>query len=363
MKIKKLVICVAALAAALATIIPVTAEPSIQRFYPGFEGVRFVMTDEQSEVAEAVTQGPFPIEFLEEARLSSLSSWRMTDAKNTVYRLQIWEVLDSLGAYQLYTHWPEYAKSKNLERLKAPVGNWFNPEKSVFWRGNYFISVQRMDNSPLTTEEMTGLIDMFASGIELPNFLPVTVSHLPKEGMSLRSPLFYLGADTLKNNPRFPEPLLEDIGFADRIEITYAAYGPDASPLFLIGYPTHELAREYSAKIRADLDGYFSSEAVFLKRSGLLVAVFSGPEDLAVETLNQVSYSPSIQYFQKKSDEPRPSATKTFLGLITKAILGTGTFLIFIIIAGFFAGLLRYQIIQRFPKFVKRNDSIKLNLD
>jgi len=65
----------------------------------------------------------------------------------------------------------------------------------------------------------------------------------------------------------------------------------------------------------------------------LLVAIFTGPEDLAVEVLNQVSYAPTIQYFQKKKDEPKPGATRTFLGLITKAILGTGTFIIFIILA------------------------------
>ncbi len=364
MKLNKiLVLIAAALGASLLFINTCMAEPSIQRYFPGFENTRFVLTEEQTSTSEAQPKGPFPIEFLEEARLSSLSSWQMTDEKNVVYSLQVWEVLDSLGAYELYTHWPLFSGLEDHERLSAPVGNWFNPEKSAFWRGNYFITAWRNNRAPMKPDELSALIEKFTSGIAQVNTLPVTISHLPEEGLSGKSPLFYLGAETLRRNKQFPEPLLEDIGFNDRIEIAYTAYGPGEDPLFLIGYPTHELAREYSAKIRADLDGYFSEQSVFLKRTGLLVAIFIGPEDQAVEALNQVSYTPTIQYFQKKGDEPQPSATKTFLCLITKAILGTGTFIIFIILAGFFAGILRYQIIQKFPAFVKRNDSVRLNLD
>ena len=360
---KRFVVYPLILAAALLSIQAMLAEPSIQRYFPEFENTRFVLTDEQTTAAKAQVKGPFPVEFLDEARLSSLSSWKMTDEKNIVYDLQVWEVLDSLGAYELYTHWPLYSGLQQHNRLSAPAGNWFNPEKSVFWRGNFFISASRSDQSPLQPEELSALINKFTSGINLLNVLPVTISHLPEEGISSASPLFYLGSETLKRNSLFPEPLLIDIGFNDRIEIAYAAYGPEENPLFLIGYPTHELAREYSARIRADLDGYFSDQSVFLKRTGLLVAIFTGPEDLAVEVLNQVSYAPTIQYIQKKDEEPRPSATGTFLGLITQAILGTGTFIILIIIVGFFAGVLRYQIFQRYPEFVKRNDSIRLNLD
>ncbi len=339
------------------------AEPSIQRYFPGFSGIRFVLTDEQTDISAAQLKGPFPVEFLDEARLTSLSTWRMTSEPDAAYDLQVWEVLDSLGSYELYSHWPLYSGLQGYKRLSAPVGNWFTPQKSAFWRGNYFISVSRTDHSPLQPEEFSGLIDQFSANIEQLNVLPVTISHLPEEGISESAPLFYLGAETLKRNDFFPEPLLAEIGFNDRIEIAFASYGPENSPLFLIGYPTHELAREYSAKIKADLDGYFSKQSVFLKRSGLLVAIFIGPEDLAVKVLNQVSYAPTIQYFQKKGDEPQPSKTDTFLGLITRAILGTGSFIIFIIIAGFFAGVLRYQIIQRFPAFAKRNNSVRLNLD
>lgn len=364
MKLNKiLIVFPAVLAAGLLFIHTSLAEPSIQRYFPEFENTRFVLTDENTTEAQAQPNGPFPVEFLEEARLDSLSSWQMTTEDKTVYDLQVWEVLDSLGAYELYTHWPAYSGLQDHKRISAPVGNWFNPETSSFWRGNYFLTIKKNDGSPMRPEELSALIEKFASGIGQVNALPVTVSHLPDEGLSGSSPLFYLGAETLKGNARFPRPLLEDIGFNDRIEISYAAYGPEEYPLFLIGYPTHELAREYSAKIRADLDGYFSEQSVFLKRTGLLVAIFIGPEDLAVEVLNQVSYAPTIQYFQKKGDEPQPSATKTFLGLITKAILGTGTFIIFIIITGFLAGVLRYQIMQKFPAFVKRNDSVRLNLD
>jgi len=339
------------------------AEPSIQRYFPNFEECRFVMTGEETSAPDAQPRGPFPLEFLEDARLASLSSWRMTDDRKASYDLQVWEVLDDLGAYELFTHWPRLAGLESPSRLEAPVGNWFSPDKAAFWRGNYFIQISRSGGTPLQPGEITALIGRFAAAVELANLLPVTASHLPKEGMAENSALFYLGAETLKTNSLFPEPLLADLGFSDRIEVAYALYGPERSPLFLIGYPTHELAREYSAKIRADLDGYFSSQALFLKRSGLLVAIFSGPDAQASEVLNQVSYSPSIQYFQKKSDEPKPSATKTFLGLVTKAILGTGTFIVFVLVLGFCAGVLRYYIILRFPKFAKRNDTIRLDLD
>lgn len=338
-------------------------EPSIQRFFPGFEDSRFILKNEETSLAKVADLGPFPLAFLEESRLSSLSLWEMKSPNAINYNLKVWELLDDLGAYQLYTHWPELADRSGAERLDAPVGNWFSPQESLFWRGNFLISLSKKDGKPLQPGEFVSLVEAFTSAIDLPNLLPVTISHLPSEEMSVKTPLFYLGEKSLKSNKEFPEPLLQDIGFADRIEITYAGYGPERRPLFLIGYPTHELAREYSARIRADLDGYFSDQPVFMKRSGLLVAVFTGPEEQAVNLLNQVSYTPTIQYFQKAEEEPRPSATVTFLGLITKAILGTGTFIIFIIIVGFFAGVLRYQIMQKFPKFAKRNDSVRLNLD
>ncbi len=341
---------------------PLLGEPSIQRYFPEFENTRFVLTEEDTSLESAREKGPFPIEFLEESQLSSLSAWKMTGGNNIGYDLKVWEVLDDLGAYQLFTHWPSLSGPAEYKRLSAPVGNWFNPEQSVFWRGKFLIALRKSDRSSLEEEEFKSMVEAFSAGIKMENLLPVTISHLPDEGRTGITPLFYLGAETLSMNEHFPEPLLRDIGFADRIEIAYAAYGQENHPLFLIGYPTHELAREYSAQIRADLDGYFSNQPVFLKRSGLLVAVFSGPDDLAVEVLNQVSYAPRIQYLQKKADEPQPSATQTFLGLITKAILGTGTFIVFIIIAGFFAGIVRYQIHQNFPEFVKRNDSVKLNL-
>lgn len=321
------------------------------------------MLNEVTGLEEAADKGPYPIEFLEEAKLSSLSTWEMTRSSGESYQLEVWEVLDDLGAYQLYTHWPSQSNNLDARRVPAPVGNWFSPGKSVFWRGNFLISVSRNGNRKLQEGEFSSLVAQFTENISLPNLLPVTISHMPKEEMTGKTPLFYLGDGTLKTNEEFPEPLLRDIGFSDRIEIAAAEYGPESNPLFIIGYPTHELAREYSARIKVDLDGYFSNEPVFLKRSGLLVAVFKGPDDLAVKILDQVSYTPTIQYFQKKEEEPRPSATKTFLGLITKAILGTGTFIVFIIIFGFLAGVLRYQIIQKFPRFVKRNDTIRLKLN
>jgi len=362
MKSKKGILVLAAgLAAFLIAATPLFGEPAIQRYFPQFEDSRFVLVNELTSLDEAAEKGPFPIEFLEEAKLSSLSSWEVTWSSGESYQIMVWEVLDDLGAYQLYTHWPSLSSRPESRRVSAPVGNWYSPDESVFWRGNFLISIS--GGRSLQEDEFTSLVKAFVENITLPNLLPVTISHLPEEEISGKTPLFYLGSGTLKTNQEFPEPLLRDIGFSDRIEIASAEYGPDQNPLFLIGYPTHELAREYSAQIKADLDGYFSSEPVFLKRSGLLVAVFKGPDDLAIKILDQVNYTPTIQYFQKKEDEPAPSATKTFLGLITKAILGTGTFIVFIIIFGFFAGLLRYQIIERFPKFVKRNDSIRLKLD
>ena len=228
---KKSIVFTVALAAALLFVQFSLAEPSIQRYFPGFDGIRFVLTDEETVLSDAQPKGPFPVEFLDEARLSSLSAWRMTDEHNVAYDLQVWEVLDSLGSYELYSHWPLFSGLQGYERLSAPVGNWFNPEKSVFWRGNYFISACRNDHSPLQPEEFSALIEKFSANIGQLNVLPVTISHLPEEGISGSSPLFYLGAKTLKRNELFPEPLLEEIGFNDRIEIAFASYGPEEKPL------------------------------------------------------------------------------------------------------------------------------------
>jgi hypothetical protein len=214
----------------------------------------------------------------------------------------------------------------------------------------------------LLPQEFSTLVKDCLAHISLENLLPVSISHLPEEDLIAESVRFYLGAESLALNEHFPEPLLTEIGFADRIEIAVGQYQPGGESLFLVGYPTPKLAAAYFIKLQDRLQGFFSEQGVYMKRAGVLICIFVGPEHRAHVILPRVKYAPTIKWlYEKRLDTS--SETLTFLGLITKTILGTGVFILVILGTGLVLGLVRYEVLRRFPGFMGKKEMVRLNLD
>jgi hypothetical protein len=248
-------------------------------------------------------------------------------------------------------------------QLELAVGNRFLPGQGIFWSGNFFLRITRVRGAPLTPKDFGEIATSFSEGLALENLLPVTLTHLPKEDLSPGSVQFYLGDSSLALNERFPEPLLQEIGLEDQIEIAYGQYEPDDSALFLIGYPTPALADEYFIDLQKSLQNFFSTEGVYMKRAGVVIAVFVGPEQSAQRVLGQVKYAPTIKWLYQKEPEAYSEEMMTFFGLITKTILGTGVLLLLIVGAGCVAGLLRYEFLRRFPRLSSHKEPVRLELD
>ena len=338
-------------------------EPSIQRFFPEFSGYRFLMLEEVNSLEDDAGIGPIPQKILEEALFQSYSRWRVTRSPSDDYELGVFEFADSSGSFQLLSLWPRFNGQIQWTRLDLPAGNKWGPGEGVFWRGNYLFNVTASSGRRLTGEAFSDIVRVFCQRIRLENLYPVTVSHLPREGLVPTSVEFYLGADSLKLNDQFPEPLLKEIGFVDQIEIVYGLYEGEESSLFLIGYPTPALADDYFLGLQEGLREFFSAKGVYMKRAGVIIALLVGSEDSAQRILQQVEYAPSVQWLYEKESDSYTGEVLTFLGLLTKTIFGTGTFIIMIVSAGLVMGLIRYAILRRFPRIRKRRDMVRLSLD
>ncbi|UCF37935.1 MAG: hypothetical protein JSU96_03455, partial [Acidobacteriota bacterium] len=239
----------------------------------------------------------------------------------------------------------------------------YSPRLAVFWRGSFLFQIRPSCASIMGTDEFTQFVHRLTAAITMENLLPVSITHLPKEGMKKHSIRFYLGADSIRENSRFPKPLREAVGFSEHIEVASAEYEPDAHSLFLVGYPNPKLADEYFLQMQDQLQSFFSTEGVYMKRSGLLICLFIGPEQQATTVLQAVKYNPSIKWLYEKKEDPNSSEIQTFFGLLTQTILGIGTFLLMIIGSGLIAGLLRYEFLRRFPGLSRKKGTIRLNLD
>lgn len=347
--------------------LPLLAEPSIQRFFPMLGDHRFVMLEEITRFEETAKIGPYSPAILKESLLVSYSRWQFSTPRGKAYRLSVFESQDPSGAFSLLTLWSRLEKRDDWTTLDLPVGNSFRPGEGVFWKGKYLIRLTSEPGETFTISDFSEVVILFSSKLPVENLYPVSVSHLPSDGLIRSSVEFYLGSASLSVNERFPEPLLKEIGFVDKIEIAFGRYESGDSSLFLVGYPTPALADEYFIRLQQGLGQFFSSEGIYMKRAGVLIALFVGSEDSAREVLGRVNYTPSIKWLHKPKTEEQPDSytqeVVSFLGLLTQTILGTGVFILLIVGLGLVAGLVRYAILRRFPALRKPKEMVRLHID
>jgi hypothetical protein len=343
------------------------AQATVDQFFPLIEDYRFKKLTEISPTEKQPDIGPFSPALLDEYILLSYSRWAVqpeSTLQSAPIELEIYEMKDTLGAFGMFSIWPSLFEEAPQQRLDLPVDNYSNVHGLTFWRGNYFFRLSAPDparNSPSPSKLAQVLID----AIPLLNLHPVTVIHLPKEGLIRESIRFYLGESSFALNEDFPEALAAEIGFDNQVEVTLARYAENGHKLFLLGYPTASLAEVHFVRLHKALEGYFSDEGVYMKHTGLIVSIFFGPEAKAEEILAKIHYLPTIKWLYQKDQDAEDMRTTitSFLGLLRNTAATFAFFVSLSIVLGVTAGFARVKILRRFPQLFDRGKPILLKLD
>ena len=344
------------------------AQTTVDQYFPQVDDFRFEKLTEISATEKQVAIGPFSSIILDEYILLSYSRWSVRPEaapQSPPLELEIYEMKDTLGAFGMFSIWPSLLEEAPQERLTLSVDNYSSVHGLIFWRGNYFFHLSepnpRTSPNPSLFDPAQGLIE----AMPLLNLHPVTVIHLPKEGLIRESIRFYLGESSFALNDDFPEALAAEIGFDKQIEVTLARYTEHGPELFLVGYPTASLAADHFVRLQKALQGYFSIEGVYMKRTGPIVSIFFGPEAMAREILAKIHYLPTIKWLYQKDPEPAEitrTAITLFLGFLRETFIIIGVFASLSLVLGVTAGFARVGILRRFPQILKKGDPIQLKL-
>ncbi len=273
------------------------AQVPVDQYLSLIEDYQFEKLNEISGTEKQAGIGPFSRLILDEYILLSYSHWAVQPQvafQSPPLQLEIYEMKDSLGAFGMFSIWPSLLEEAPQKRLDLSVDNYSSDHGLIFWRGAYFFHLSHADPGTHYKPSLLDLAHVLVDAITQLNLHPVTVIHLPKEGLIRDSIRFYLGEASFALNEDFPEALAAEIGFDKQIEVTLARYSDDGHELFLLGYPTASLADHHFVKLQNALQGYFSAEGVYMKRSGLIVSIFFGPEARAQEILPKIHYLPTI---------------------------------------------------------------------
>lgn len=321
-------------------------------------GYRFQKVEERTPAAGRI---PVPLgpAALEECELNSYSRWRVF-ARETGSRLGDLEAYHHdhiLGAYSLFSLERD-RESEDWQYLDLSVDNRYGERRLTFWGGNY---VFRLRGPPGEAEIVRNIASQMVEAVPLESIHPVTVLQLPPEDLLEESVRFYLGSASLEQDAEIPAWLVEELGFEDSIEVTSARYGPDRRQLLLIGYPTPALATDYFRKLFDALNSQVTEDGIFMKRSGILISIFFGPEPEATEVLSRVEYAAGVQWLHDRRPPP-PSQVAGFLGFVAQAIVATAAFILITLTGGLLLGLVRYRILEHFPRLWKRDEMVRLRL-
>jgi len=339
-----------------------SAEVSISAYLHQVPGYTARQQEEITEIGERKEVSSYPTGVLNEFVFKSYSRWEMIpgpEVSGTQVEVEIFELADPPAAFGLYSLWDKTGHAPLPGRLNVPVEHRHAGQDVIFWRNNYFLHIRQTD-AEADKERLEQLMRALLDAIPPVNVLPVAVAHLPVEELRSESVEFYLGRNGLALNPDFPEPLVPVMGFGDHIEVGFGRYSPTGTPMFLIAYPTPGEAQKYSLKIQDALSSYFGP-GVYLKRSGPLIGMVVGSEEDATRLLGRLNYKAKVKWIEDKPEDDRE--TLGFLGVITRAILGTLAFLLVTGAVGVVVGYCRYLYIRSHPDWDKKNEMIRLKLD
>jgi len=341
---------------------------TIERYVSLLDEYRVTQTAEFTDPEQAPQQALVSPALLNEYLRTSYSQWEISPLGNNssvAMKLEVYEMLDSLGAFGLYSIWPHLSGSTSGERLKLSVDNRYDRGNLIFWRGNFFFRLS-MEEPDFDPEILVALAKALVDQLNLLNLHPLTVILLPKEDLIFESIRYYLGEVSFGLSNRFPPSLVPHLGLDKDVEITEASYSPEDDLLFLVGYPTPALASTYYLKLQDAMKSYFSPQGVYLTRAGVVVGIFFGPEQRAQAVLGRVQYAPDVRWLHEEDYRPkglRSGATSTVLHVVRRTLGLILAFLIVAITAGFAVGMVRYEALRRISGRLAKENLVFLELD
>ncbi|MDE2928366.1 MAG: hypothetical protein OXT71_18420 [Acidobacteriota bacterium] len=331
----------------------------VQQYLERLSGYRFHLLEKSAGPERAA--GDFSRPVLEEYAVQSYSRWRLQGPGDSPLAMEVHETLHQQGAFGLY-RLDSLLRPGARDRLELPVENRYREGSCIFWRGPFLFRLTA-GPGPRARDQLKGAVAALVEAIPIVNLHPVTVLHLPRQDLVTESVGIYLGPAALANNDRFPDPLMDKIGFQDRVEVAFADYGPEVGSLFLLAYPTPSLAAEYFLELQNSLHSFFSPDGIYIKRSGLLLAVFLGTESRAQAVLGEVQWAPAVKWVHDRTVQVEPKGeARSFLDMLLRTALATVCFIVGSFGFGCFLGYIWHRIDERFPAWSSRNDAIHLNL-
>ena len=102
-----------------------------------------------------------------------------------------------------------------------------------------------------------------------------------------------------------------------------------------------------------------------MRRSGVIISIFFGPESEAQKVLPKIQYAPTIKWIYQKEEDPEElrQQTMAFLGSVHRTLVAILVFLPLTLAIGFVAGLVRYTLFQLFPLVRDQGEMIHLDID
>lgn len=283
--------------------------------------------------------------FLKECGFKSLWQENFTRGRQSV-SVQIFELGDSSGAFSFYSiqNPPEgHLEEPGDLSISTPNDLWL-------WQANLVVHIVDPNHSgklhPQLLEIGKELSKLIRQRAELPNI----VKQLPLRNQIPASVRYALGPQGFEN---LKIPLQGSrLGLGMGAEISTAKYQFDdrTGQLLLINYPTPQMARKYTAGMqdpRSLLLNPGSSESVYFKRTGPIIAVLFGPltEPEANKLLEVIHYTANLTW-----DEPPPGEeVAAYLQKVKQSIILTGVLLLITTGAGVIYGLIRVAVKRWVP--------------
>ncbi len=344
---------------------PLPAQGTIRPHLEELEGYRLEKLADSPTSQEDV-DSPLGTEVMDDYILFDYSRWtvRATDSSSPALELEVYEMQDPQGTFGVFSNWNHRYPDFPSQRLGLSVDNYYVNESLIFWRGTYFFHLRAAGQDAVDSEVLEGFARALVDVLPVLNLHPLTVIHLPQENLIQESVRFYLGEASFSLDRKFPRDLIGPLGFEQHIEVTSARYSPENHALYLVGYPTASLAADHSAKLQDAMESYFSPEGVYMRRSGVIVSIFFGPESEARETLTRIQYAPTIKWIYQKEQDPEELVrqTMTFLDSVRRTLVVILVFLPVVLGTGLVAGLIRYRLLQSFPAVWDQGETIHLDI-